>query len=123
MRLHHVTHNIARLNLNRARQFYGELLGLKEIEPIGDPTNQRLVWFAIANQQLHLVLHDQPDPPSSRHLAVFVEDFEMLVARLEKANVILDELKPGQHWSTRPDGSKVAFCYDPDGNRIELMGK
>jgi len=123
MRLHHVTHNIARTNVDRARRFYSELLGLKEIEPIGDPSNQRLIWFSIADQQLHLVLRDQADAASSRHLAFFVEDFPELITRLETANVLLDEMKPGQHWSTRPDGSKVAFCYDPDGNRIELMGK
>jgi hypothetical protein len=39
-----------------------------------------------------------------------------------KRDVVMDELKPGSHCSLRPGGSKVAFCYDPDRNRIELMG-
>jgi catechol 2,3-dioxygenase-like lactoylglutathione lyase family enzyme len=122
VRFHHVTHNITRANIPAAREFYGSLLGLEEIRPMGDPTNERLIWFAVADQQLHLVVRDHADNETSRHLAIVVQDFDELVRRLEKAGIRLDELKPGQHWSLRPDGSKFAFCYDPDLNRIELMG-
>jgi len=121
-RYHHVTHNISRRNVGAARHFYGDVLGLREIEPMGDPRNERLIWFAIAEQQLHLVIRDQPDVPTSRHFAVLIDDFDSFVSRLEQHGVVMDELKPGSHWSLRPDGSKVAFCYDPDRNRIELMG-
>jgi len=82
---------------------------------MGDPHNERLIWFAVADQQLHLVLNDNPDAGTSRHLAVLVDGFGDLVARLKESGVPLDAVK------TRPDGSKVTWCYDPDGNRIELM--
>src|SRR5262245_59301952 len=95
IRYHHVTHNISRSNVAAARRFYGEVLGLKEIEPMGDPRNERLIWFAIAEQQLHLVIREQPDVPTSRHFAVMIEDFDDFVSHLERQDVPLDELRPG----------------------------
>ena len=115
VRLHHVTHNIVRSSVPAARRFYGELLGLQEIRPLGDPQNERLIWFAVADQQLHLVLNDNCDARTSRHLAMLVRGFDDLVASLRESGVPLDPVK------TRPDGSRVTWCYDPDGNRIELM--
>ncbi len=88
---------------------------------MGDPSNQRLIWFEVGEQQLHLVLHDRSDPVTARHLAVLVEGFDELIVRLQDEEVPLDELMPGQKWGIRPDGAKYAFCYDPDFNRIELM--
>lgn len=82
---------------------------------MGDPKNERLIWFVVADQQLHLVLNDKADAPTSRHLAVLIEGFDNFVARLRNADVKMDEVR------TRPDGSKVTWCYDPDRNRIELM--
>ena len=115
IRLHHVTHNIARASAPSARHFYGEVLGLREIVPMGDPDNERLIWFEVGDHQLHLVLQDQADPTTSRHLAVLVDGFAEFVIRLRAAGVTLDPVR------TRPDGAKVTWCYDPDGNRIELM--
>jgi catechol 2,3-dioxygenase-like lactoylglutathione lyase family enzyme len=118
---HHVTHNISRSNIAAARRFYGELLGLRELSPMGDPTNRRLIWFALGDRQLHLVIADKADASSSRHLAVIVEEFEAFVQNLHKEGVSFDERETGKYWGERPDGSKFAFCYDPDRNRIELM--
>jgi catechol 2,3-dioxygenase-like lactoylglutathione lyase family enzyme len=121
VRYHHVTHNISRSNIAAARHFYGDLLGLTELSPMGDPTNQRLIWFQVGDQQLHLVLRDRTRTEEARHLAVLVEGFDEIVACLEGEGIPFDELVPGQKWGVRPDGAKYAFCYDPDFNRIELM--
>ncbi len=47
-------------DLRRAREFYGELLGLREI---AKPRTFafRVIWFDLGTQQLHLLLKPQPD--------------------------------------------------------------
>jgi len=120
---HHVTHNISRSNIDAARRFYRDILGLREIPATEDPSGHRLIWFSVGSQQLHLIVRDEPDPASSRHLAVLVDDFDQFIAHLQAHRVRLDEREPGQFWGRRSDGFKYAFCYDPEGNRIELMEK
>ncbi len=90
---------------------------------MGDPGGQRLVWFGLGSKQLHLIIRDEPEPASSRHIAAYVDDFDSFIAHLQKHDVRLEEPQPAQFWSRRADGSRFAFCYDPDGNRIELMEK
>ena len=119
---HHVTHNISRANAEVARRFYADMLGLEEIPSFQDPAGERLIWFSVAaDWQLHLVKCDKPDLTSSRHLAVLVDDFDGMVAHLHSNGVRLEECEFGQFWGRRSNGYKYAFCYDPDGNRIELM--
>ena len=79
------------------------------------------MWFAMGHSQLHLNMAGKTDPPSSRHLAVLVRDFDDLITHLERNGVRLEECEPGHFWGHRPNGMKYAFCYDPVGNRIELM--
>ena len=118
---HHVTRNIARADLDKVRFFYTALLGLEEISAAQqDPTGQRLLWFTLGKNQLHLVIGDEPDPPSNRHIAVLVADFDGLVADLHRNGVRFEESEPGQIWRLR-NGLKFAFCYDPCGNRIEFL--
>ncbi len=90
---------------------------------MGDPGGQRLIWFALGSKQLHLIIRDEPESVSSRHIATSVDDFDSFIAHLENTGVRLEEPHAGQFWSRRADGSRFAFCYDPDGNRIELMEK
>jgi len=53
--LHHVT--LTSSDLDRSRAFYGEILGLTEIERPAFPFPG--AWFEIApGQQLHLIVHD-----------------------------------------------------------------
>jgi catechol 2,3-dioxygenase-like lactoylglutathione lyase family enzyme len=88
---------------------------------MGDPGGQRLIWFALGSQQLHLIIRDEKESTSTRHIAVYVHDFDSLITHLRNSGVRLEEPQPGQFWARRADESRYAFCYDPDGNRIELM--
>jgi catechol 2,3-dioxygenase-like lactoylglutathione lyase family enzyme len=119
---HHVNQNIGPNHVDAVRHFYRDVLGLEEISARQqDPTGQRLIWFALGSGQLHLNMAGKTDPPSSRHFAVLVRDFDELIKGLESNGVRLEECEPGQNWGRRPNGLKYAFCYDPIGNRIELM--
>jgi len=119
---HHVTQNITRDSVEAVKHFYRDVLGLEQISSAQqDPTGERLIWFAVGAQQLHLVVGDKLDPPTSRHFALLVDDFDGLVRQLEASEARLQECSPGQHWGRRPNGRKYAVCYDPVGHQIELM--
>ena len=57
----------------KARQFYGEVLGLREM-PAPKEFDFVAVWYDLGGQYLHLLLKDQPDTISPRHFCLHVTD-------------------------------------------------
>ncbi len=70
---------------------------------------------------MHLSIRDSADQTSSRHFAVVVEDFDQVVEALKTRGARMEDWESGKLWRVRPDGIRSTFCYDPDGNRIELL--
>ena len=103
-------------DLKRTRQFYGGVLGLKEVERYN--FNFPGIWYAVGDRQLHIVvdesLPETPDPASldGRHIALEIGDFAGAQRRLEELGV---EYRLGR------SGLKQIFLRDPDGNLIELQ--
>src|SRR5947208_2980103 len=60
-------------DIHRSRRFYGEVLGLKEINK---PRTFDFVvlWFQCGDQTVHLLLKEKPDTISPRHFALRVRD-------------------------------------------------
>ena len=109
-------------NLAQARRFYSDLLGLKEIPrpDLGFPG----IWYSIGACQLHLMVPPEgrpagePEGPFAgrvRHLALGIEGWEALTARLKAEGVPLRESLPA------PGGARRVFVKDPDGNALELV--
>lgn len=116
--LHHIALIVT--DLSRAKAFYGELLGLRELpRPAFDFEG---AWYALGDRQLHLIVH----PPAralrgtteidSRdgHFAVRVADYDATLAHLRSRGVQVRE--------SRHNVTPWAQIYitDPDGNIIEL---
>jgi glyoxylase I family protein len=116
--LHHIA--VCVTDLERAKRFYGGVLGLTEID------RPRLgvdgTWYGLDNGQLHLIVH----PPTRTlrgttaidiadgHLALRVRDYDAAVAHLRASGVTL---------LARPQNAtawKQVYFTDPDGNVIEL---
>jgi catechol 2,3-dioxygenase-like lactoylglutathione lyase family enzyme len=114
VRLQHVSISIPSDGAERARAFYGGLLGLEErdVPPTLDPS--RFVWFrAGGDLELHLMLQDER-PPEKPHFCLAVEgDLDGLRARLEGAGVPTRD-------ATEIVGRPRFFCHDPFGNLVEL---
>jgi catechol 2,3-dioxygenase-like lactoylglutathione lyase family enzyme len=116
-RAHHAS--IVVRDLAAARRFYGELLGLPEIDrpDFGFPG----AWYQAGDIQLHLIVPPPgvdvgaPPPalsPIAAHLAFEIDDYDAVRAALERAGLPVLGLGPelGQ-----------LFVRDPDGNGVELI--
>jgi catechol 2,3-dioxygenase-like lactoylglutathione lyase family enzyme len=100
----------------RAREFYGRLLGLEEIEKPEVLKKNGGMWYSVAGVQLHVGVEDVV-APSKRHPAFEVEDVANVRAYLERSGVRTKD---------EPDIPGVVHrfsLFDPFGNRIELFEK
>jgi catechol 2,3-dioxygenase-like lactoylglutathione lyase family enzyme len=95
------------------RQFYGEVLGLREIPSPSSLADMGLVWFSAgAGLELHF-FQGPPHPDSLRHLCLDIEDLEATRVRLEAAGF--------EPYDDTPIPNRPRFfCRDPVGNLIEF---
>ncbi len=116
--LHHVA--VCVTDIERAKRFYGEVLGLPEVPR--PPFDFGGAWYEFGGRQLHLIVH----PPTRTlrgttdidtrdgHLALRVRSFEAALEHLRQRGVACvahrDNLTP---WAQ-------IYVTDPDGNVIEL---
>ncbi|MBC7929012.1 MAG: glyoxalase [Rubrivivax sp.] len=114
-RLNHVQVCIPHGAEAQARDFYGELLGLEEIEKPEVLKENGGLWYKIADIQLHIGVEDAV-APSKRHPAFEVERVAEVRAFLELSGVRTKDEPP------LPGVERFSF-FDPFGNRIELMEK
>jgi catechol 2,3-dioxygenase-like lactoylglutathione lyase family enzyme len=100
-------------NIERSRRFYRDIIGLKEI---AKPRTFDFVvlWFDLGNQQLHLLLKEQPDSISPRHFALRVADVAAARSYFRARGIPTQETTP-------IPGADRFFIADPDGNRIEII--
>ena len=114
MRLTGIHHcSIVVTDMDRARRFYRDVLGLKEIERPANFTNP-VVWFEVGDEQVHLIPSERPDTQSPRHFALHVEDARAAREHLRSHGIEVHETVPIA-------GADRFFILDPDGNQIELI--
>lgn len=97
------------------RWFFGELLGLAEVDKPAALQARGGVWFQAGSQQLHVGVEDPFAPARKAHpaLRVHPDALDLLAARLDAAGVevVWDALQ----------GFRRFYVADPWGNRIELL--
>jgi catechol 2,3-dioxygenase-like lactoylglutathione lyase family enzyme len=96
-----------------AREFYGRVLGLEEIEKPAPLKKNGGMWFRIADLQIHLGV-EPPAPASKRHPAFEVEDARAVRSYLDGRGVATRD-------ETDVEGVVRFSLFDPFGNRIELL--
>ena len=97
-----------------ARRFYGDLLGLTEMEK---PDNLKMrggCWFEKGPIRVHLGVEKDFRAARKAHPAFLVKDLSALVIRLAHAGVSARRDEP-------LEGYDRVYIDDPFGNRIELM--
>jgi catechol 2,3-dioxygenase-like lactoylglutathione lyase family enzyme len=116
VRLQHVAIGIAADGAERARSFYGDLLGLEERTLPKGVDAERFIWFQLGEGlDLHLHVLDEADPPAVRaHFCVVVgNDLDRIRSRVEAAGVAT---RDPRLWA----GRAAFFCCDPFDNLIEF---
>jgi extradiol dioxygenase family protein len=99
----------------QARRFYGELLGLTEVEK--PATLERPgVWFALGDRQLHIGAYEDFEPARRAHpgLRLTPADLDAVAARLSAAGAAV-------RWDGRLTDRRRFYTDDPWGNRLELL--
>jgi catechol 2,3-dioxygenase-like lactoylglutathione lyase family enzyme len=99
-----------------AREFYGGLLGLPEIEKPGPMQASGGVWFALGAQELHIGVETGFAPARKAHPGLAVDDaaLDELAERLARAGAPVE-------WDERYPGVRRFYTADPWGNRVELL--
>ena len=115
--IHH--HSVLISNLDKALEFYTQILGLKQDETrpdLGYPG----AWLKVGQSQIHLLLLPSPDPRDQRpehvgrdrHVALSVQGVAQLTQRLDKEQIPYTKSRSGR---------QAIFFRDPDGNGIECI--
>ena len=99
---------------DRARAFYGELLGMAEIAKPPELAKRGGCWFECGPVQIHLGVEDDFRPARKAHPALRCLDYQGLTARLRAAGFEAKE-------DASIPGILRCHVFDPFGNRIELV--
>jgi catechol 2,3-dioxygenase-like lactoylglutathione lyase family enzyme len=99
-----------------ARRFYGELLGMTELDKPPALQARGGAWFACGAQQLHVGVSEPFTPATKAHpaLRVAAAELDALAARLRAAGHDVS-------WDAAIPGVRRFYTADAWGNRLELV--
>jgi catechol 2,3-dioxygenase-like lactoylglutathione lyase family enzyme len=125
VRLHHVQVCCPRGEEDHARRFYGEGLGLTEVEKPAELAGRGGAWFRAYDEagavtaELHVGVEEPFRPARKAHPAFVlgsVAQLEEVLGRLTQMGYVVDR----SEWNTFP-GYLRAHTGDFHGNRVELL--
>ncbi len=99
----------------QARRFYGELLGLAEVDK-PETLERPGVWFALGDRQLHIGAYEDFEPATRAHpgLRMTPPELDAVAERLGAAGAPV-------RWDERLTDRRRFYTDDPWGNRLELL--
>jgi catechol 2,3-dioxygenase-like lactoylglutathione lyase family enzyme len=97
-----------------AREFYGAVLGMKQIEKASALQPRGGCWFECGAQQLHIGVERDFRPAKKAHPAFAVLNLDELREALTRTGVAVtdDDNRPGE---------RRFYAEDPWGNRLEFI--
>ncbi|HEV3480970.1 MAG TPA: VOC family protein [Candidatus Acidoferrales bacterium] len=96
-----------------ARNFFGRLLELEEIQKPEPLRSRGGCWFKLGSAQLHIGVEEAFRPATKAHPAFAANDIDALFAVLKKAGVLCV-------WDDSLEGVRRFYANDPWGNRLEF---
>ena len=100
-------------NIEKARHFYGTVLGLQEIAAPKEFDFVAL-WFRLENGYIHLLQKKKKDTPGPRHFGLTVKNIQAARDHFTTHGFEIEE-------SVAIAAAERFFVHDPDGNRIEIV--
>ena len=121
MRIHHVQVSCPPGGEDAARRFYGEGLGIPEVEKPPVLAARGGCWFRATEEdgagvEVHVGVEPGFTPARKAHPAFLVEDLDATAVRLEELGFVVDRTE--EH--TFP-GYRRLHTADGHGNRVELL--
>lgn len=98
----------------KAREFFGDILGMEEMDKPESLRKNGGVWFSLGVQQLHIGIEEPFTPARKAHPAFEVDDLQEAMDTLEDRGVTVKK-------DDRLPGAERCYIQDPFGNRIELL--
>ena len=112
--LHHVQLAMPPGEEEAAVRFYGDVLGLTQVDRPPELAPRGGVWFREPGLEVHLGVEAQFTPAHKAHPAFLVRDLATLRERIETAGYRVTDDVPLQ-------GYNRCHVRDPFGNRLELV--
>jgi len=103
-------------NLERAAEFYGNVLGLTEIEipATFKPAGLKVRWFRLGAQQIHILEGAENQPNTQQHMALQVDNTKAARSWMKEKGFDIEE-------AIHIPGADRFFVRDPDSNLIEII--
>lgn len=99
---------------NKARKFYNEILGFREIDKPQNLKKRGGAWFELGSYQLHIGIEEPFIPAKKAHPAFEVQGIDALKEHLIQNNVeVLDD-------HNLPNANRF-YAFDCFGNRLEFL--
>ncbi|NRD79270.1 glyoxalase [Bacillus sp. BRMEA1] len=99
---------------NLAREFFGSILGLIEVEKPEELKKRGGVWFEFGTFQIHIGVEEPFTPAKKAHPAFVVENIQELKNHLREKAVSFTE-------DDNLPGADRIHVHDPFGNRLEFL--
>ncbi|HEY7801768.1 MAG TPA: VOC family protein [Dehalococcoidia bacterium] len=114
-RLQHVAVTVPIDGLERARAFYSDVLGLREVARPPEIQSRPGIWYSFGSTELHIQAREHvPAQMTDYHPALVVDDIDAWRARFAAHDIEISD-QPTIYNRRRFD------VRDPFGNRIEIM--
>jgi catechol 2,3-dioxygenase-like lactoylglutathione lyase family enzyme len=98
----------------QARWFFGEVLGMHELEKPEELARRGGCWFQCGNQQLHIGVEQDFRPALKAHPAFRVKYLILIKTSLSSYKI------PFREDNADPEVKRI-FVEDPWGNRLEFL--
>lgn len=112
--LHHVQLAIPEGSEAQAREFYGGVLGMVELDKPPVLAARGGCWFRSGGWEIHLGVERPFAPAKKAHPGVLVNDLDLLEQRLRSAGVEVER-------DINFPGHRRFYSSDPYGNRLEFL--
>lgn len=98
----------------QCRAFFGDILGMTEIEKPENLKKRGGVWFECGAHQLHIGIQEPFTPALKAHPAFLMTDIKAFKQQLQHHQVDIKEDEPLA-------GASRFYLDDPFGNRLEFI--
>lgn len=115
VKIHHVNVTVPAALEEAAKNFYGDLMELEQIEKPDGPRKHIGAWYQLGELQLHLSIEEGlRNQESNRHVCYSVADIPTALSAFRSAGI--DVTSEEQ----LVNGGSRFFVRDPAGNLIEI---